>query len=247
MVRVKICGITSIEDAQMAVAAGASALGFIFHKKKSALCFSQQSPARSLRPCRLCDAGGRLCQLQRARGAGYLPPGARCDRPVPRRRVPGYCKRFNHFKIIKAFRVSDVFDFKSVLQYKVDACLFDTFQEETPGGTGKTFNWDLLKNYKFDRPIILSGGLDPENVRRAIEAVHPYAVDVSSGVEKSPGVKGYQLVRHFLLLYDNIHAGYLVSHQKMCYICSEPIKVNPPKGSLWEGETRGHKTIPTFS
>ena len=91
--------------------------------------------------------------------------------------------------------MSDVFDFKSVLQYKVDAYLFDTFQEETAGGTGKTFNWDLLKNYKFDKPVILSGGLNPENVRQAIEAVRPYAVDVSSGVEKAPGVKGYQLVQ----------------------------------------------------
>ncbi|MBI3617996.1 MAG: phosphoribosylanthranilate isomerase [Candidatus Omnitrophica bacterium] len=163
MARVKICGITSIEDAKMAVEAGATALGFIFHKAVRDIC--------------------RLARISTVQFHGE--------------ESPGYCKRFNHFKIIKAFRVSDVFDFKSVLQYKVDAYLFDTFQEETAGGTGKTFNWDLLKNYKFDKPVILSGGLNPENVRQAIEAVHPYAVDVSSGVEKAPGVKGYQLVQAF--------------------------------------------------
>lgn len=197
MTRVKICGITNIEDAQMAVNAGASALGFIFDKKSPRYVSpSKVRPIIEALPPFVTPVGvfvnysehavRDICRLARVATVQFHGEES-----------PGYCKRFNHFKIIKAFRVSDVFDFKSVLQYKVDAYLFDTFQEETAGGTGKTFNWDLLKNYKFGKPVILSGGLNPENVRQAIETVHPYAVDVSSGVEKSPGVKGYQLVQAF--------------------------------------------------
>jgi len=199
MTRVKICGITSIEDAQMAVEAGASALGFIFHKKSPRYVSpSKVRPIVEALPPFVTPVGVFVnCSEHAVRDICRLARVATVQ--FHGEESPGYCKRFNHFKIIKAFRVSDVFDFKSVLQYKVDACLFDTFQEETAsfGGTGKTFNWELLKNYKFDRPVILSGGLNPENVRQAIEAVHPYAVDVSSGVEKSPGIKDYQLVRAF--------------------------------------------------
>ena len=195
--RVKICGITSIEDAQIAVNAGASALGFIFYKKSPRYVSpSKVRPIVEALPPFVTPVGvfvngsehavRDICRLARVATVQFHGEES-----------PGYCKRFNHFKIIKAFRVSDVFDFKSVLRYKVDAYLFDTFQEETPGGTGKTFNWELLKNYKFDRPVILSGGLNPENVRPAIEAVHPYAVDVASGVEKSPGVKDYRLIQAF--------------------------------------------------
>src|SRR3989338_5369964 len=194
---IKICGITNLNDAQVAVNAGAAALGFIFHKKSPR--YISPSKVRAIvesLPPFVTPVGvfvnhsehavRDICRLARIATVQFHGDES-----------PGYCKRFNHFKIIKAFRVSDVFDFKSVFSYKVDAYLFDTFQEGAPGGTGKTFNWDLLKNYKFDRPIILSGGLNPENVRQAVEAVRPYAVDVSSGVEKSPGVKGYQLVRAF--------------------------------------------------
>ncbi len=195
--RVKICGITNIEDAKMAVEAGAAALGFIFHKKSPRYVSpSKVRPIIEALPPFVTPVGVFVnCSEHAVRDICRLARVATVQ--FHGEESPGYCKRFNHFKIIKAFHVSDVFDFKSVLQYKVDAYLFDTFQEGTAGGTGKTFNWDLLKNYKFDKPVILSGGLNPENVRQAIEAVRPYAVDVSSGVEKAPGVKGYQLVQAF--------------------------------------------------
>ncbi len=195
--RVKICGITSIEDAQMALNAGASALGFIFDKKSPRYVSpSKVRPIIEALPPFVTPVGvfvngsehavRDICRLARIATVQFHGEES-----------PGYCKRFKHFKIIKAFRVNDFFDFKSVLQYKVDAYLFDTFSEAAAGGTGKTFNWDLLKNHKFDKPVILSGGLNPENVRQAVDTLAPYAVDVSSGVEKSPGVKGYQLVQAF--------------------------------------------------
>ena len=197
MTRVKICGITNIADAQMAVAAGASALGFIFHKKSPRyISPSKARPIIEALPPFVTPVGvfvnasehavRDICRLARIATVQFHGEES-----------PGYCKRFKHFKIIKAFRVSNIFDFKAVLQYKVDACLFDTFAKDAAGGTGKTFNWELLKNYKFDKPVILSGGLNPENVRQAVEAVRPYAVDVASGAEKSPGIKDYHLINAF--------------------------------------------------
>jgi len=194
---IKICGITNLNDAQVAVNAGAAALGFIFHKKSPRyISPSKVRPIVEALPPFVTPVGvfvdgsthavRDICRLARISTVQFHGEES-----------PGYCKGFSHFKIIKAFRVTDTFDFKSVLQYKVDAYLFDTFQEEIAGGTGKTFNWDLLKNYKFDRPVILSGGLNPENVRQAIEGVQPYAVDVASGVEKSPGIKDCRLIQNF--------------------------------------------------
>ena len=195
--RIKICGITNLNDAQVAVNAGASALGFIFHKKSPRyISPSKVRPIVEALPPFVTPVGvfvdtnehavRDICRLARISTVQFHGEES-----------PGYCKRFKHFKIIKAFRVSEVFDFKTVLQYKVDAYLFDTFADDAAGGTGKAFNWDLLKNYTFDKPVILSGGLNPENVRQAIEALHPYAVDVSSGVEKSPGIKDYRLINTF--------------------------------------------------
>ncbi len=197
MTRVKICGITNHEDAQMAVTAGASALGFIFHKKSPRYVSpSKVRPIIEALPPFVTPVGvfvnhsehavRDICRLTRVSTVQFHGEES-----------PGYCKRFKHFKLIKAFRVRDTFDFKSVLQYKVDAYLFDTFSGTAFGGTGKTFNWDMLKNYKFDKPVILSGGLNQGNVHQAVDAVRPYAVDVSSGVEKSPGIKDYRLVNAF--------------------------------------------------
>lgn len=261
MTRVKICGITNFNDAQVAVNAGASALGFIFHKKSPRYVSpSKVRPIVEALPPFVTPVGvfvngsehavRDICRLARISTVQFHGEES-----------PGYCKRFKHFKIIKAFRVTDTFDFKSVLQYKVDAYLFDTFQEEAAGGTGKTFNWELLKNYEFDpsaspadtgalripsqglkslrlhKPVILSGGLNPDNVRQAIEAVRPYAVDVSSGVEKSPGVKNYRLVNAFC--------------QAACpFLKLTPVSpCQPSENVLYlqradkgkPGETRGHK------
>ncbi len=197
-VRVKICGMMSNEDAQAAVEAGAWAIGFVFHKKS----------ARYISPSKVRAIVEALPPFVTPVGV-FVDHSEHAVRDICRltristvqfhgEESPGYCKRFKHFKIIKAFRVKDTFDFKSVLQYKIDAYLFDTFSMTAPGGTGKTFNWDLLKNYKFDKPVILSGGLNPENVRQAVETVRPYAVDVSSGVEKSTGIKDQRLMQSFM-------------------------------------------------
>ncbi len=197
LTRVKICGITNLEDAQVAVNAGAWALGFIFHKKSPR--YVSPSKARTIieqLPPLVTPVGVFVDQSEHA-----LRDICRLTRittiQLHGAESPGYCKRFRHLKIIKAFRINETFDLKSIFPYRVDAYLFDTFSETAHGGTGVTFNWQLLKDYPFNKPIILSGGLNPHNIREAVSVLNPYAVDVSSGVEKSPGLKDDHLVQAF--------------------------------------------------
>ncbi len=115
-----------------------------------------------------------------------------------------YCKKLagrgkKKLKIIKAFRIKDADSLKGLAGYQVDAYLMDTFDEKVRGGSGKTFNWNLLSKFKnLDLNIILSGGLNPKNVKKLIKRFKPYAVDVSSGVEKTHRKKDYRLMREFI-------------------------------------------------
>ena len=102
-------------------------------------------------------------------------------------------------RIIKAFRVKDFFSLDSVSDYRFAACLLDAWSPSAHGGTGQTFNWDIASAAAAQRPIILAGGLTPENVAEAVRRVKPYAVDVSSGVECSPGHKDAEKIRKFII------------------------------------------------
>jgi len=197
MVRVKICGITNVENAQSAVYAGAWALGFIFHKKSPR--YVSPSKARSIidqLPPFVTPVGvfvdakeGAVRDICRFTGINTLQFHGDEE--------PFYCTRFKGQKVIKAFRVAEDFDFTSIKKYKVDAYLFDTYSADAAGGTGKTFNWNVMKFEKLERPYVLSGGLNPVNVHDALKVLQPYAVDVSSGVEKAPGIKDPKLIRAF--------------------------------------------------
>lgn len=113
--------------------------------------------------------------------------------------IPSYCEKFGKWKVIKSFQVKDEGVLKEIPRYKVDAYLLDTHSIGKRGGTGRTFDWKIAKKVRrFGVPIILSGGLNPGNIVQAIIKVRPYAVDVSSGVEKERGVKDYQKLRDFI-------------------------------------------------
>ena len=201
MVRVKICGITSREDAQKAANLGAWALGFIFHKK---------SP-RFIAPARAKKIIQDLPPFVTPVGVFVNHPGgairdiiSHCGLRVVQLHGdedPHYCHRLRRYnvKIIKAFRVDDQFDFKKVLDYHVDAYLFDTHSDEAYGGTGKTFNWHLLHEFKStNKPFIVSGGLNPQNVIEVVNTLKPYAVDASSGLEEEPGKKSHSKLKEFI-------------------------------------------------
>ena len=113
---------------------------------------------------------------------------------------PPVCHRLQkNFTVIKAFRVRDDFPVKEIPKYRTSAHLFDAYQESAFGGTGKKFNWYVLKGVdEITRPMILSGGLTPKNVGEAVETLAPYAVDVASGVEEAPGEKDEKLLKQFI-------------------------------------------------
>lgn len=110
---------------------------------------------------------------------------------------PEYCAAVKR-RVVKAFRVKDVSSLDEMADYRVAACLLDAWSPAAHGGIGTTFNWDLAAMASAAHPIILAGGLTPENVALAVVTVKPYAVDVSSGVESRPGIKDPGLVSCFI-------------------------------------------------
>jgi phosphoribosylanthranilate isomerase len=110
---------------------------------------------------------------------------------------PAFCKKIKH-RVIKAVRVKDAGSLKSLSRYAVDGFLLDTYKQDQWGGTGQVFDWELATRVKKYGPVIIAGGLNPRNVKEAIRKVQPYGVDVSSGVEQSPGKKDPRKVKAFL-------------------------------------------------
>ena len=111
---------------------------------------------------------------------------------------PEYCRGFEEWPLIKALRIGKDTVFHNLEQYPVRAFLLDVKDDTLYGGTGKSFDWQLAKNIKRVRPIILAGGLKPGNVCEAIKVVNPYALDVCSGVESAPGIKSTHKLIEFM-------------------------------------------------
>ncbi len=197
-VRVKICGLTRREDAEAAVAAGADALGFMFYPG-SARCVSEETAAaicRRLPPFVLrvgvfVDAPEEQIRAVAARcglGALQFHGGESAE----------FCRRFA-LPVIKAFRIRGPESLPALRAYDTAAWLLDSSVAGQWGGTGTTFNWDLAAEaVGWGHPVILAGGLTPDNVAGAVRRVRPYAVDVSSGVETAPGRKDPARMRAFV-------------------------------------------------
>lgn len=203
-IRIKVCGITRLEDALCAVEEGVDALGFIFHPP---------SP-RYIDP----GAAGRII--------GNLPPfistvGVFVDRKRTEAEEiirscgldyaqlhggesPKYCEQLlRHASprhIIKAFRIGPgaaAGDFEPYAPF-VRAFLLDTYEPERAGGTGRSFDWTVIERFGLTRPFILAGGLNPDNIGDAIRAARPSIIDVNSGVEERPGIKDPRLIRELV-------------------------------------------------
>lgn len=196
MTKIKICGITALEDALFCCEAGCDGLGFVFVK---------ESP-------RYVEPG------QAAKIIASLPPFvatiglfANQEEEEVRRvleicpvdilqfhgeETASYCQKWAK-RVIKAFRVKDRESLDIIPDYKVSACLLDAYQKDVLGGTGKDFDWKLAVLAKRYSRIILAGGLTEENVGQAILKVRPYGVDISSGVESMPGKKDREKVKSF--------------------------------------------------
>lgn len=199
MIRVKICGITSLEDAMMAVEAGADALGFVFYDK---------SP-RFINPLAAANIIAKLPPFVLTVGlfvneelekinwtADY------CGLDLVQLHgdeSPDECLEVSR-RVVKAFRIKDIVSIEPMKKYQVSGYLLDAWCPDTYGGTGMTFNWEMAAAAREYGRIILAGGLTPDNVVEAIRQVQPYAVDVSSGVESEPGKKDPEKVREFIRL-----------------------------------------------
>jgi len=198
-VRVKICGITSLDDAVAAVEAGADALGFMFYgpspRKMSAKAAGEI--VRALPPF-----VAKVGVFVNPTAEEVLETVSLCGLDTLQfhgDETPEFCQKFSPLKVYKAFRIQNHGSLQSLADYQTDAWLLDGFVPDKPGGGGAKFNWDLaVEAKKLGRPIILAGGLTPENVADAVRKVQPFAVDVSSGVEESPGKQHCQKIRDFL-------------------------------------------------
>jgi phosphoribosylanthranilate isomerase len=197
-VRVKICGITNAPDALAAVEAGADALGFMFYESSPRHISIRQAGEiiRELPPFIM-----RVGVFVDAEEDTVLRAIGDCGLTMLQfhgQESPEYCTQFGLMNM-KAFRMRDAASLAALQNYPTDAWLLDAFVADKPGGTGEKFNWELaIAAKKLGRPIFLAGGLTPANIAEAVRTVHPFAVDVSSGVEASPGKKDHAKVREFI-------------------------------------------------
>jgi phosphoribosylanthranilate isomerase len=197
MVKVKICGITRLKDALSAIAAGADALGFVFHSASPRHILPEQAAEiiRQLPPfiqtvglfvdeeLETVNTTADQCNLDIVQLHGI--------------EAPSYCNSVSR-RVIKAFRIKDDSSLDSIDNYRVSSFLLDAWSPIAHGGTGTTFNWEIAARAAASHTIILAGGLTPVNVADAVSTVNPYAVDVSSGVESEPGIKDGVMIRAFV-------------------------------------------------
>jgi len=198
MAKIKICGITNLNDARTAVKLEVDALGFIFYpfSPRAITPDKAKQIRREILPFTLCVGVfvnetkeqvlnvAKECRLDALQFHGN--------------ESPEYCAFFSDYKVIKSFPLKDRSDLDIIPRYGVQAILIDAYDPRQYGGIGKKADWSLAKEAKSFGPVVLAGGLDDTNVSEAIREVNPYAVDVSSGVELSPGVKDPVKLRRFV-------------------------------------------------
>ena len=202
--KTKICGITNRDDALNAIALNVDAVGFIFYEHSPRYISGNKVEEFILDIPPFINTVGvfvnetaetinkiaKQCRLSTIQLHGSEPPE--------------FCTQFD-LPVIKAIPVRDETDIQAIPQYKgcVSGILLDTKVENVHGGTGKTFDWGLaIAAKEYDTPLILSGGINSQNVSKAIKMVNPYGVDICSGVEKEPGIKDYNKMQQLLELID---------------------------------------------
>ncbi len=199
MTKIKRGGITNKIDAVQAASLGVDMLGFVFYKKSkryvepkmAADIINELPPSISRVGVFVDEEAGRVSDIAQDTLLDTLQ--------FHGDETPEYCNSFrDKYKVIKAFRLEGKKDLKAINDYDVDYILLDTYKRDSIGGTGQTFDWKILEDFEFLKPIFLSGGLKPDNVLEAIRDVAPYGVDVSTGVESSPGKKDARLMRKFI-------------------------------------------------
>jgi len=202
MAKIKICGITRLEDALAAAEFGAHALGFVFFRKspryiepdKAAEIINKLPPFITPVGLFVNEAKSKVWDILNATGINVVQ--------FHGDEAPDYTDAFQ-MRVIKAIRVKNEESLGAVKDYGCSSILLDAWSPEAYGGTGKKFDWSILRRIGIDKRIVLAGGLSPENVSYAVNLIRPYGVDVSSGVEVSPGIKDHEKIRRFI---EAVHA-----------------------------------------
>jgi phosphoribosylanthranilate isomerase len=198
--RIKFCGITTPDDAELAVASGAWAIGLIFWPRSPRRCRFEAAVEIAAGVKRRVEVAGVFVNAtldhvaETAEAVGLTMLQLHGDEG------PAYCAeaaRRTGCKVIKGVRVRSGADVRGLAAFHTDYHLLDSYTAGVPGGTGETFAWDIAGAHRGPVPVILSGGLSAENVTAAIAAVRPFAVDVASGVEQSPGHKNPRKLEAF--------------------------------------------------
>lgn len=203
-IRIKVCGITRLQDALCAVECGVDALGFIFHRKSARYIDPEEARIIIEQLPPFVDAVGVFVDKEREEVEEIVHYCRLGYAQLHGDESAKYVERLLRFtspcEVIKAFRVGDsttAEEFEPYISH-VKAFLLDTFDKELVGGTGKSFDWSLISRLALRKPFLLAGGLDPLNIAAALQEVRPYGVDVNSGVEVAPGLKDHQRIREFV-------------------------------------------------
>jgi len=204
MTAIKICGITNIEDACLAAASGADAIGFIFHPP---------SP-RYVTPETVKKIIAELPYPVITVGVFVNLDCAEVKRIMDLCRLdmvqlhgaesPAFCSQFPRSQVIKAIALTKEADLAQIREFPVKAMLVDAFDPQRYGGTGEKADWALAAKVKKLHPLILAGGLSLANIREAIDAIAPDAVDINSSVESAPGKKDHARVKEIIELVHSL-------------------------------------------
>jgi phosphoribosylanthranilate isomerase len=198
--RVKICGVTNLDDAAEAVLLGAWAIGLIHYEESPRHVEPAEATAIAAAFRRKCELVGVFVNPELEEVAKAVEDAGLSMVQLNGDEGPSFCAevaRRTGVKVIKAIHVSSAADIHAAEAFRTDFHLFDRRAGGLWGGTGESFDWGLLRDRRSGVPAILAGGLRPENVAEAIATTHPYAVDVASGVEAEPGRKDHATMAAF--------------------------------------------------
>jgi phosphoribosylanthranilate isomerase len=201
MTRVKVCGMTNLADAEHAASLGAWAIGLIHHRDSPRFVGPDVAEEIGAALKRRCEVAGVFVNSTLEEIVGAAERENLTLLQFHGEEGPSFCVeagRRTGAKVIKAMRIKSAADVQAAEAFRTDFHLFDAYWHGLHGGTGQSFDWDLVAKRRSKVPMILAGGLTAENVPGAIELVRPFAVDVVSGVEAEPGRKDHAKVEALL-------------------------------------------------
>jgi phosphoribosylanthranilate isomerase len=207
--KVKICGVTRGEDAELAASSGAWAIGMIFYQDSPRRVDIEQAAEIATAYRRRCEVVGVFVNAPLDDVLVTLGSVPLTMLQLHGDEGPSYCTeaaRRTGLKVMKAVRAKDLHAVRSLSAYPTDLHMIDAYVPGTYGGTGERFDWELAAAHPRSPPLVLSGGLDPGNVGEALAVARPFAVDVATGVEESPGRKDPDKVRRFFTAVEQAPA-----------------------------------------